>query len=169
MKVLTSLIYRITAHGSSRLKPSAYPALAFVANFPPCLQSAAIPSPQAELTTAQLLTYLPKTATIASMMNFLTIFVFTGPYVPFIPKAGVEADLFFPDGLTDPRNRALVAYRKAVIALMKQYAPERRRPGNGRGISRRDGAGGEARALLGRGVQEAREPGERHAQGVGRR
>lgn len=76
-----------------------------------------------ELTTAELLAYLPKTGTIASMMNFLTIFVFTGPYVPFIPKAGVEADLFFPGGLKDPRNRALVEYREAVIKLMKKYAP----------------------------------------------
>lgn len=123
-RVLTSLIFRVTAHGISRLMPSAYPAQAFVANFPPCLQQAAIPSPLAELSTAQLLTYLPKAGTIASMMDFLTIFVFTGPYVPFIPKAGVEADLFFPDGLKDPRNQALVAFREAVIALMKEYAPE---------------------------------------------
>jgi hypothetical protein len=123
-RVLTSLIYRITAHGVSRLMPSAYPAAAFVANFPPCLQIAGIPSPSAELTTRELLAYLPKTGTIASMMNFLTTFVFTAPYVPFIPKAGVDADLFFPDGLNDPRNKALVAFREAVIAFMKSYAPD---------------------------------------------
>lgn len=123
-QVLTSLIYRITAHGISRLMPSAYPAQAFVANFPPCLQIAAIPSPQAELTAGQLLAYLPKAGTIGSMMKFLTIFVFSRPYVPFIPKAGVAAELFFPDGLNDPRNQALVAYREAVIAVMKTYAPD---------------------------------------------
>lgn len=102
VRVLTSLIYRITAHGGSRLMPSVYPALAFVANSPPCLQISAIPSPQATLTTGELLAYLPKTGTIASMINFVTTFVFTAPYVPFVPKAGPEADLFFPDG--DPRN-----------------------------------------------------------------
>jgi hypothetical protein len=123
-RVLTSLIYRITTHGIGRLMPSAYPALAFVANFPPSLQIAAIPSPLAELTTGQLLAYLPKTGAIASMLNFLTTFVFTAPYVPFIPKAGVDADLIFPDGLNDPRNKALVAYRQAVIAVMKIFAPD---------------------------------------------
>jgi len=121
VRVLTSLIYRITAHGSSRLMPAAYPGLAFVANWPPCMQIAAIPSPQAELTTGQLLAYLPKTGTIASMTDFFTTFVFTAPYVSFIPKEGVDTDLFFPVG--DPRNKALVAYREALIAFIKSYAP----------------------------------------------
>jgi hypothetical protein len=124
VRVLTSLIYRITAHGGSRLMPTVYPALAFIANSPPCLQISAIPSPQATLTTGELLAYLPKTGTIASMMNFVTTFVFTAPYVPFVPKAGPEADLFFPDGLSDPRNRALVDYRQAVIAFINAYAPD---------------------------------------------
>jgi uncharacterized SAM-binding protein YcdF (DUF218 family) len=121
VRVLTSLIYRITAHGGSRLMPSVYPALAFVANSPPCLQIAAIPSPQAALTTGELLAYLPKTGTIASMMNFVTTFVFTAPYVPFIPKAGVDTDLFFPKGLADPRNVALRDYRNAVAAFITSY------------------------------------------------
>jgi hypothetical protein len=43
--VLTSFLYRLTAHGASSLSPSVNPALSFVANFPPCLQSADIPEP----------------------------------------------------------------------------------------------------------------------------
>lgn len=121
IRVLTSLIYRITAHGVSRMMRTAYPAQLFVANFPPCLQIAEIPSPQAELTTGQLLAYLPKTGTIASLLNFGTFFVFSAPYVPFIPTDGVDKDLFFPVG--DPRNKALIAYREALIAFMKSYAP----------------------------------------------
>jgi hypothetical protein len=122
-KVLTSLIYRITAHGVSRMMRTAYPAQLFVANFPPCLQIAGIPSPQSELTTGQLLACLPKTGTIASLLNFGMFFVFSAPYKPFIPEKGVDCDLFFPDGLNDPRNKALVAYRKALIAFMESYAP----------------------------------------------
>ena len=122
-QVLTSLIYRITAHGSSRLKPSAYPVQAFVANFPPCLQIAKIPSPRGELSTAQLLEYLPKTGTIGEMMTFYTTFIFSEPYVPFIPKAGIATELFFSGGESDPRNQALVGFREALIAAMKDYEP----------------------------------------------
>ena len=124
--MLTSLIFRITAHGISRLMPTAYPVLSFVGNYPPCLQIAAIPSPQATLTTAELLAYLPKTGAIGSMLKFLTTFAFTSPYVPFIPKAGVDADLFFPGGLSDLRNKALVEYRKAAIKFMEEYAPDQK-------------------------------------------
>jgi Lipoxygenase len=35
--VMTSLIFRITAHGASRLNQAANPYLTYVANFPPCL------------------------------------------------------------------------------------------------------------------------------------
>ena len=44
-KVLTSILYRVTVHGAGSLNPAVNPALSFVANFPPCLQSAAIPEP----------------------------------------------------------------------------------------------------------------------------
>jgi hypothetical protein len=43
-RVLTSLIYRVTAHGSSRLNQAANPGLTFAANFPPCLQSTTHPA-----------------------------------------------------------------------------------------------------------------------------
>lgn len=42
--VLLSYIYRITAHGVSRLPRTADPWLTFVANFPPCLQRDDLPS-----------------------------------------------------------------------------------------------------------------------------
>ena len=48
-RVLHSLIYRITAHGTSRLYRSANPVLTFVANFPPCLQDATIPEPYGQV------------------------------------------------------------------------------------------------------------------------
>ncbi len=44
-RVLTSLIYRITIHGSGRNPATSNPGLTFVANFPPTLQSASIPDP----------------------------------------------------------------------------------------------------------------------------
>jgi hypothetical protein len=123
VRVLTSLIFRITAHGGSRLRPSAYPAQAFVANFPPCLQIATIPEPSAVLSPAELLEYLPKTGTIGEMMTFYTTFIFSAPYVPFIPTTGVKTALFFPGGLEDPRNQALVEFREAVIDLIESYDP----------------------------------------------
>ena len=43
--VLTSILYRVTVHGAGSLNPSVNPTLTFVSNFPPCLQSAKIPSP----------------------------------------------------------------------------------------------------------------------------
>jgi len=123
-RVLTSLIYRITVHGSSRLQRSAYPAQAFVANYPPCLQRRDIPRPNVKLSTAELMEYMPKTGTIGEMMTFYTTFVFSSPYVPFIPKKGVKADLFFPGGQRDPRNKALIAFREKIIAFMREYEPE---------------------------------------------
>ena len=43
--VLTSLIYRITAHGLGRLAPTGNPGLSWVGNFPPCLEDSRIPDP----------------------------------------------------------------------------------------------------------------------------
>lgn len=126
--VLTSLIYRITAHGGSRMRPSAYPVQSFVANFPPCLQRTHIPAPTDTLSTTQLLEFLPKTGTIGEMMTFYNIFIFSEPYVPFIPKAGVSADLFFPGGPDAPRNRALIGFREAVIATIKGLEPDSPQP-----------------------------------------
>ena len=73
-RVLHSLIYRITAHGTGRLYRTANPALAFVANFPPCLQDATIPDPTASFDTQALLRFLPRTGTIGSMLHFYFTF-----------------------------------------------------------------------------------------------
>lgn len=119
-RVLTSFLYRITMHGCSRLPPIANPGLTFVANFPPCLQDATIPAPTANFDTRRLLQYLPKTGTIGSMLTFYYIFGFSVPYVSFIPLTGFETNLFFPGGLTDARNQALVKFRHAIATVMTE-------------------------------------------------
>ncbi|MFZ0593954.1 MAG: lipoxygenase family protein [Bryobacteraceae bacterium] len=123
--VLASFLYRMTAHGISRLNNSANPALTFIANFPPCLQKSDLPTAQADLDVKSLLGYLPKTGTIGKMVTFYFTFVFSVPYTSFIPPTGVESDLFFPSGLGDPRNVALVARRKDLISFIENvYQPE---------------------------------------------
>jgi hypothetical protein len=50
--------------------------------------------------------------------------VFSPPYVLFIPSAGVDSNLFFPNGLNDPRNIALFARRNALISFIEtEYEP----------------------------------------------
>jgi hypothetical protein len=56
------------------------------------------------------------------MASFFFQFSFTKPYEPFVPREGVEAKLYFPSGLEDPRNRALVAYRNALIKFINERA-----------------------------------------------
>jgi hypothetical protein len=121
--VLTSLMYRVTAHGISRLNNSANPVLTFSANYPPCLQSATLPSPGANLDTQALLKLLPWTGTIGELVNFYFIFVFSAPYEPFIPVGGVETNLPFSNGMQDPRNRAIVDYRNRLIEFINDYEP----------------------------------------------
>jgi hypothetical protein len=115
-KVLTSLLYRVTAHGSGRLPASSNPGLTFIPNFPPCLQNATVPNSGQSISTKQLLQYLPMTGTMGAELTFYNTFAFSVPYVPFIPLEGIESNLFFPGGLNDPRNQALVTYRKAIKA-----------------------------------------------------
>ncbi len=122
--VLTSLIYRITVHGISRLMNTANPAMTFVPNFPPCLQDAKIPDPNVDFDTTTLLSYLPRTGTIGLMVTFYFTFAFSAPYVPFIPDAGLEADLFYPGGVNDPRNRALIQFRRDLKAFIERYQNE---------------------------------------------
>lgn len=119
-EVLQSFIYRITMHGMSRLNRSANPVLTFVANYPPCLHSTYIPEPSEEVDTKTLFTYMPQTGVIGKMINFYFTFVYSKPYVSLIPTND-EEDLFFPDGLSDPRNRALIKLRKAVLRFMLGY------------------------------------------------
>ena len=56
------------------------------------------------------------------MASFYFSFAFTKPYEPFVPPEGVEAHLYFPSGLNDARNRALVAYRNALIQFVNARA-----------------------------------------------
>ena len=119
-RVLHSLIYRITAHGTSRLYRSANPVLAFVANFPPCLQDATIPDPTDSFDTQALHRFLPNTGTIGSMLHFCFIFWATPPYVPFVPLEGTDADLFFDD---DVSNEALIELRRFVIDFVETHEP----------------------------------------------
>jgi hypothetical protein len=121
-RLLTSLLYRVIAHGGANMAFPTFFAHLFAANFPLCLQRRDIPEPDAELDTKQLLTYLPNTQTMGLMASFFFQFSFTKPYEPFVPREGVEAKLYFPSGMKDPRNRALVAYRNALIEFINERA-----------------------------------------------
>ena len=123
-EILTSLIYRITIHGVSRMVNTANPAMTFVPNFPPCLQNSTIPDPNVDFDTKTLLSYLPRTGTIGLMMTFYFTFAFTAPYVPFIPEGGIETDLFYPGGVNDPRNKALIEFRKKLAVFIHKYKSE---------------------------------------------
>lgn len=122
-RFLQSYLYRIVAHGSARLPNSANPGLTFVPNFPPCLQRSDIPRPDAEISTRDLLTYLPNTGTIGEYLSFFYIFSFSVPYATVIPTDGVEEELFFegntPEG--EACNEALIRFRKAIIDFIGEY------------------------------------------------
>lgn len=120
--MLTSLLYRVTAHGSGRLPASSNPGLTFIANFPPCLQNATLPEPGSTISTQQLLQYLPNTGTLAGELAFYNTFAFSVPYESFIPLDGVDSNLFFPGGPTDKRNQALVQFRKAIAAMIGELS-----------------------------------------------
>ncbi len=122
-RVLTSLLYRVTAHGISRLNSTANPALTFTANYPHCLQRTEIPSQSASIGTKQLLSYLPNTETIGEALNFYSIFVFSPPYESNIPLGGVATELFFPGGPGEVRNQALVKLRRSLAGFIDGYQP----------------------------------------------
>ncbi len=119
-RVLHSMLYRVTAHGLSRLNNSANPSLSFVANFPPCLQSSHIPSPQSTFDTKELLQYLPNTGTIGQMINFYYTFADSAPYEPIIPLEGVSANLFLSSDQNDPRNQGLLRFRERMVDFMQK-------------------------------------------------
>jgi hypothetical protein len=120
--VLTSLIYRITAHGISRMNKSANPVLTFIANYPPCLQSDAMPRANAPLSTQDLLKMLPWSNTMGEQLSFYYTFVFSPAYVPLIPLGGVDKDLPFPEDLEDRRNQAVIDFRNSMIGFIDEYA-----------------------------------------------
>jgi Lipoxygenase len=141
-RVLTSLIYRVTAHGASRLNQAANPALSFTANFPPCLQNTTIPlaaTPMVFKTddssppgTMSLSDFLPNTGTIGELTAFLFTFIYSAPYKPFIPAEGIHQDLSFtggPPGKAEICNKALVQYRRDLEGFIDLYAKESNVPG----------------------------------------
>ena len=106
-EIVTSLVFRVTAHGSARLNSTANPALTFMANYPPCLQISDIPVPEQPL-SRNLLTYLPTTGTIGDMVTFYFTFAFSIPYEPFIPLEGIDAPnlLHYGGDRDEPRTGA---------------------------------------------------------------
>jgi len=133
-RVLTSLIYRVTAHGTSRINQSINPGHTFAANFPPCLQDTTLPAPDTKFVfsgastpgTLSLSNFLPYTGTIGAQMAFGFTFVYTPPYKPFIPLGGIEADLPFvgSPGVVDGCNHALIRYRTDLVNFMKVFAAD---------------------------------------------
>jgi len=122
--VLTSLIFRVTAHGAARMNQTANPALSFVANYPPCLQDSTIPPRQPGIDPGRLLAYLPKTGTIGQMITFLFTFTFSPPYESFIPLAGIDAELSFTGDKAEPCKAALKQFRRDIKDFMDLWARE---------------------------------------------
>lgn len=123
-KVITSLVYRVVAHGNSRQMRSLGPGLSFVANYPPCLQKTDIVLPDdTNFTNKDVLRYLPNTGTIGSMMTFYYIFIFSAPYEPLLPLYGNNTDLYF-DNPNDPRNKALEVFREKIGSFIVDNSGE---------------------------------------------
>jgi hypothetical protein len=100
---------------------SSSPALAFLSNYPHCLQRSNIPRPRSRIDTKELLSYLPRTDTISSAVTFYFTFTFSPSYEPYIPLGGVKSELFFPGGPTAVRNRALIELRNGLAAFIEDY------------------------------------------------
>jgi Lipoxygenase len=128
IKVLTSILYRITAHGISRLDNTANPAMTFVGNYPACLQSTHIPDPSSSFDTNELMAYLPNTGTIGEMITFYYTFVDSAPYEPIIPITGVDEELFFKGGKESSNNKALVHFRHELTNFMENYTESNKIP-----------------------------------------
>jgi hypothetical protein len=120
--LLTSLVYRVAVHGAGSLTPSVNPVLAFVSNFPPCLQSAVIPEPADQLAPADLLALLPHTGTIGGMATFYFTFVYSRAYAPLIPAGGITSDPYWPSNPTC--SAALVAFRTRIAAFVEEYTDD---------------------------------------------
>jgi Lipoxygenase len=120
-KVLTSMLYRVNVHGGGTLTPAVYPGLGFVANFPPCLQSAVIPEPGTSVNPAELLPYLPTTGICGGMTTFFYTFVYSQPYVPLIPPTGITTDPYFPQPQC---NAALFKFRQDIHNFVDTYVAD---------------------------------------------
>jgi len=68
---------------------------------------------------------LPNTGSIGEMITFLFTFVFSAPYVPYLPIAGNETELIWGNDPKEPRNAALKTLREFIATFIKDYeAPE---------------------------------------------
>jgi hypothetical protein len=120
--VITSTLYRIVFHGMGRLRSVGSPEPVFAPNYPPCLQSTTIPDPQTPLPTSELLkTYLPRTGTLGSLINFYDIFSYSAPYVPLVPNKGPDDELFYEDPTS---NQALIKFRTQIAEVISTLQPE---------------------------------------------
>lgn len=119
--VLTSFMYRLTAHGASTLSPSVNPALSFMANFPPCLQGTDIPEPGSVVTRKELRDLLPHTGTQGGMTTFFFTFAYTPPNQSLIPSGGINLDPYYPSQY-QACNDALFRFRQGMEDFMDTYA-----------------------------------------------
>ncbi len=127
-KLLTSLLYRVTVHGAGSLTSVVNPVLAFISNFPPSLQSTAMPEPNVELSETDLLKRMPYTGTMGTMATFYFTFAYSQPNVPAIPTGGVNLDPYWP---ADPGtasdqacNAALFKYRAGISSFVDAYTDD---------------------------------------------
>ncbi|MFP3941019.1 MAG: hypothetical protein ACLF0P_11980, partial [Thermoanaerobaculia bacterium] len=67
---------------------------------------------------------LPRTGTVGEMVGFYFTFAFSVPYVPLVPLAGAETDLFFGDDPKEPRNAALIRLRRQIEDLIRDLQPD---------------------------------------------
>jgi hypothetical protein len=75
--------------------------------------------------------FLPVTGTIGELISFLFTFIYSPPYTPFIPLAGIREDLSFTgkDGIGETCNEALVQYRTDLQSFIDLYAAGSNVPG----------------------------------------
>jgi hypothetical protein len=122
--VVTSILYRITYHGMGRLRNVGAPEPPFAPNYPPCLQNTTIPDPAAPLSTADLLTYLPNTGTLGSLISFYYTFAYNAPYLPLVPNKGPADELFFDQIKYPTANQALIDFRKGIESFIAWFQPD---------------------------------------------
>ena len=121
-KVLTSLLYRITVHGISRMNATANPSLTFTPNFPIACNArtflrrmrrstrrrSQLPAEHGDHRRGdQLLFHLRLLAAVRAVH----------------PAGGEQHRAVFPNGLADSRNQALVQFRNGLAAFINDYEP----------------------------------------------
>jgi hypothetical protein len=125
--LLTSLIYRVAAHGLARLAPVGNPGLSWVGNFPPCLELSRLPDPQVPsgdpnapaLTTEQLLAFMPRTGSMGEMISFIFSFGFTDNFEELIPMPSANTT-----GLPDTDLHPFIGLPAGVDAALQQFRRE---------------------------------------------